>query len=61
MFELNLIDSQLENEILDQNDVELISKIIYPSKSQNIYTVVDSYSVFVGFQMISLMKTIFVR
>ncbi len=51
MFELNLIDSQLENEILDQNDVELISKIIYPSKSQNIYTVVDSYSVFVGFQI----------
>lgn len=51
MFELNLIDSQLENEILDQNDVDLISKIIYPSKSQNIYTVVDSYSVFVGFQI----------
>lgn len=51
MFELNLIDSQLENEILDSDDAKLISQIIYPSKNQNIHTVADAYSVFVGFEI----------
>ena len=41
----------IENSRVFQNDVDLISKIIYPSKNKNIYTVVHAYSVFVGFQI----------
>ena len=50
-FELGLIDSQLENEILDEQDIELISEILYPTKHQNQVVVADAFSVFIGFNL----------
>lgn len=50
-FELALISSQIENEVIDDKDKALISQIIYPSRNPSSFSVSDAFGIFIGFNL----------
>lgn len=50
-FELSLIRTQIDNEIIDEEDQELIVKILYPSEAQADFAVSDAFGIFIGFEI----------
>lgn len=50
--ELSLISSQIENEIIDDEDKELITEILYPTNGNIGIKVSDAYGIFVGFEFV---------
>lgn len=50
-FELSLIRTQIDNEIIDEKDQELVVKILYPSEEQADFAVSDAFGIFIGFEI----------
>lgn len=50
-FELSLIRTQIDNEIIDEEDQELVVKILYPSEEQADFAVSDAFGIFIGFEI----------
>lgn len=50
-FELSLIRTQIDNEIIDEEDKDLVVKILYPSEKQADFAVSDAFGIFIGFEI----------